>query len=144
MTVKTKAAIYEAYQIATTKTKRLYFKLSSIATTHSHHVSAWSVTCKSIVQGLMNQCPEHQHTAKITASTDRTVLAHSLIVCAYMTAEFTAIPKTPTPCTPFNSAILPATATLTKTNDIHPASPDFSCPHCARNFNSCIGLVGHL
>ncbi|VDM05867.1 unnamed protein product [Schistocephalus solidus] len=29
-------------------------------------------------------------------------------------------------------------------NDIAPASTDFSCPHCARNFNSRIGLVGHL
>ncbi|VDL92239.1 unnamed protein product [Schistocephalus solidus] len=29
-------------------------------------------------------------------------------------------------------------------NDIPPASPDFSCPHCARNFNSRIGRIGHL
>ncbi|VDL91626.1 unnamed protein product [Schistocephalus solidus] len=29
-------------------------------------------------------------------------------------------------------------------NDIPPASTDFSCPHCTRNFNSHIGLVGHL
>ncbi|VDL93312.1 unnamed protein product [Schistocephalus solidus] len=32
----------------------------------------------------------------------------------------------------------------TTMNDIPPASTDFSCPQCARNFNSCIGLVGHL
>ncbi|VDM02637.1 unnamed protein product [Schistocephalus solidus] len=32
----------------------------------------------------------------------------------------------------------------TSINDLLPASPDFSCQHCARNFNSCIGLVGHL
>ncbi|VDM02152.1 unnamed protein product [Schistocephalus solidus] len=65
--------------------------------------SAWSVTCKSIVQRLVNQCLEHQHTAEIAASTALTVLAHSLIAwaysvtCASMTAEFTAMPSTPKP-----------------------------------------------
>ncbi|VDL86938.1 unnamed protein product [Schistocephalus solidus] len=49
-----------------------------------------------------------------------------------------------TPCTPFAPAILTATATPTTMNDNPPASTDFSCPHCARNFNSRIGLVGHL
>ncbi|VDL94371.1 unnamed protein product [Schistocephalus solidus] len=29
-------------------------------------------------------------------------------------------------------------------NDIPPASTDCSCAHCARDFNSRIGLVGHL
>ncbi|VDM01407.1 unnamed protein product [Schistocephalus solidus] len=29
-------------------------------------------------------------------------------------------------------------------NDIPPASTNFSCPHCAHNYNSRIGLVGHL
>ncbi|VDL93046.1 unnamed protein product [Schistocephalus solidus] len=37
-----------------------------------------------------------------------------------------------------------APATPTTSNDILPASTDFSCPQCARNFNSRIGLVGHL
>ncbi|VDL90894.1 unnamed protein product [Schistocephalus solidus] len=49
-----------------------------------------------------------------------------------------------TPCKPSAPAIRSATATHTTKNDILPASTDFSCPHCARNFNSRIGLVGHL
>ncbi|VDL97845.1 unnamed protein product [Schistocephalus solidus] len=48
--------------------------------------------------------------------------------------------NTDTPCTPSTHA----TVTPTTMNDTLPASPDFSCPHCARNFNSRIGLVGHL
>ncbi|VDM00187.1 unnamed protein product [Schistocephalus solidus] len=47
---------------------------------------------------------------------------------------------TDTPCTPSAPAIL----TSTSLNDIPPASPDFSCPHCARDFNSRIGLVGQV
>ncbi|VDL93982.1 unnamed protein product [Schistocephalus solidus] len=50
--------------------------------------------------------------------------------------------NTGTPSTPFAPAIL--TATATTMNDVHPASPDFSGPRCARNFNSRIGLVSHL
>ncbi|VDL86913.1 unnamed protein product [Schistocephalus solidus] len=46
--------------------------------------------------------------------------------------------NTDTPCTPS------ASATHTTMNGIPPASTDFSCPHCARNFNSRIGLVVHL
>ncbi|VDL85216.1 unnamed protein product [Schistocephalus solidus] len=46
--------------------------------------------------------------------------------------------NTDTPCKPS------ATDTPTKMNDIRPASTDFSCPQCAHNFNSRIGLVGHL
>ncbi|VDL88465.1 unnamed protein product [Schistocephalus solidus] len=49
--------------------------------------------------------------------------------------------NTDTPCTPSAPAIHTATATPTTMNDIPPGSPDFSCPHCARNFNSSIGLV---
>ncbi|VDM03779.1 unnamed protein product [Schistocephalus solidus] len=52
--------------------------------------------------------------------------------------------NTETPCTPTALAILRAPATPTTMNDILPASSDFSCPHCARNFNSRIGLVCHL
>ncbi|VDL93271.1 unnamed protein product [Schistocephalus solidus] len=48
--------------------------------------------------------------------------------------------NTDTPCT----ASAPVILTATTINDIHPASPDLSCPHCAHNFNSRIGLVGHL
>ncbi|VDL92089.1 unnamed protein product [Schistocephalus solidus] len=44
----------------------------------------------------------------------------------------------------FAPAIRTFTATPTTINDILPASTDFSCPHCARNFNSRIGLIGHL
>ncbi|VDL85990.1 unnamed protein product [Schistocephalus solidus] len=52
--------------------------------------------------------------------------------------------NTNTPCTPSSPAILTATATPTSMTDIPQASPDFSCKHCARDFNSRIGLVGHL
>ncbi|VDM02288.1 unnamed protein product [Schistocephalus solidus] len=89
----------------------------------------------------VNQCLEHHHIASIAL----TVVVHSLITwaysvtCASMTAEFTD-----TPCEPSASAILTATATTTTTNDILSTPPDFTCPHCARKFNSCIGLVGHL
>ncbi|VDL99819.1 unnamed protein product [Schistocephalus solidus] len=50
--------------------------------------------------------------------------------------------NTDTPCTPSAPAII--TVTAITTNDIPPALSDFSCPHCARNFNSRISLVGHL
>uniref|UniRef100_A0A183SBH6 Mediator of RNA polymerase II transcription subunit 33A n=1 Tax=Schistocephalus solidus TaxID=70667 RepID=A0A183SBH6_SCHSO len=69
-----------------------------IASAHSPHASAWSITCVSIVQRLVNQCLEHQHTTEIIASTN---LAHSLIAwaysvtCASMTADITAMPTTP-------------------------------------------------
>ncbi|VDL96831.1 unnamed protein product [Schistocephalus solidus] len=49
--------------------------------------------------------------------------------------------NTDTPCTPSASDILTATATPTTMKDIPPASTDFSCPQCGRNFNSRIGLV---
>ncbi|VDL97657.1 unnamed protein product [Schistocephalus solidus] len=52
--------------------------------------------------------------------------------------------NTNTSCRPSAPAILTTTATPTTMNDITPASTDFSCPQCARNFNSRIGLVGHL
>ncbi|VDM00126.1 unnamed protein product [Schistocephalus solidus] len=52
--------------------------------------------------------------------------------------------NTDTPCTPSAPAILTATVTPITINDIPPASTDFSCPHCTRNLNSRIGLVGHL
>ncbi|VDL94919.1 unnamed protein product [Schistocephalus solidus] len=47
-------------------------------------------------------------------------------------------------CTPSTPAILSATAISTTMNDIPPTSNDFSCPQCARNFNSRIGMVVHL
>ncbi|VDL90548.1 unnamed protein product [Schistocephalus solidus] len=52
--------------------------------------------------------------------------------------------NTETPCTPSAPAILTTTATPSTMNDIPPASTDFSCTQCARNFNSRISLVGHL
>ncbi|VDM05108.1 unnamed protein product [Schistocephalus solidus] len=52
--------------------------------------------------------------------------------------------NTDTSCTPPAPVILSVTATPSTMNDIPQASTDFSCPHCARNFNSRIGLVGHL
>ncbi|VDL87891.1 unnamed protein product [Schistocephalus solidus] len=112
------------------------------ATAHSPHTSAWSVTCEYIVQRLVNQCLEREHTAEIVASTVLTVLAHSLIAwdfsvtCASMTVEFTD--NTDTACTPSAPVILTVTATPTTMNDIPPASTDFSCPQCACNFNSRI------
>ncbi|VDL86233.1 unnamed protein product [Schistocephalus solidus] len=51
--------------------------------------------------------------------------------------------NTDTPGIPSTPAIL--TATTLHYHERHlPAPPDFYCPHCARNFNSRIGLVGHL
>ncbi|VDL93873.1 unnamed protein product [Schistocephalus solidus] len=52
--------------------------------------------------------------------------------------------NTDTPYTPSAPAILTATSNPTTMNDIPPASSDLSCPHCARKFNSSIGLIGHL
>ncbi|VDL98607.1 unnamed protein product [Schistocephalus solidus] len=52
--------------------------------------------------------------------------------------------NTDTPCTPSAPAILTATANPNTMNDIPPASADFPCPHCSRNFKSRIGLVGYL
>ncbi|VDL96727.1 unnamed protein product [Schistocephalus solidus] len=52
--------------------------------------------------------------------------------------------NTDTPCTPSALAILTATANPTTMNDIPPVSTDFSCPYCARIFNSRIGLIDHL
>ncbi|VDL90815.1 unnamed protein product [Schistocephalus solidus] len=52
--------------------------------------------------------------------------------------------STDTPCTPSAPAVLSAPDTPTTMNDIPPAPPDFSLPQCAHNFNSRIGLVGHL
>ncbi|VDM05068.1 unnamed protein product [Schistocephalus solidus] len=52
--------------------------------------------------------------------------------------------NTDTPFTPSGHAFLTTTATPTSMNDIPQASKNFPCPHCARNFNSRIGLVGHL
>ncbi|VDL89528.1 unnamed protein product [Schistocephalus solidus] len=51
--------------------------------------------------------------------------------------------NTDTSCKPSAPAILTATTTSTTMNDITPASTDFSCPHCACNVNSRIGLVDH-
>ncbi|VDL96574.1 unnamed protein product [Schistocephalus solidus] len=52
--------------------------------------------------------------------------------------------NTDTSCTPSTPAILTAAATPTTMNAIPPASTDFSCLHCTRNFKSRIGLLGHL
>ncbi|VDL98084.1 unnamed protein product [Schistocephalus solidus] len=52
--------------------------------------------------------------------------------------------NTNTSCRPFAPAILTAAATPSSMNYIAPASTDFPCQHCAHNFNSRIGLVGHL
>ncbi|VDL99208.1 unnamed protein product [Schistocephalus solidus] len=108
------------------------------------------ITCESIARRLVNQCLEHQHTTEITTSTDLTVLTHSIIswaysvTCASMTAEFTAMPTTlihhaHPPLLPFLAPLPP------HYHECHPppASTDFSCTHCARNFNSRICLVGH-
>ncbi|VDM02401.1 unnamed protein product [Schistocephalus solidus] len=54
------------------------------------------------------------------------------------------VDNTDTPCIPSAPTILTATATSNTTSENSPALPDFSCPHCTRNFTSRIGLVGHL
>ncbi|VDM01285.1 unnamed protein product [Schistocephalus solidus] len=51
--------------------------------------------------------------------------------------------KTDTPYTPSNPVILTVTTTPNTSNDIPTASPDFSRPHYARNFNSRICLASH-
>ncbi|VDM04185.1 unnamed protein product [Schistocephalus solidus] len=50
--------------------------------------------------------------------------------------------NTDTPYTPSAPAILNRHPTTM--NDTPSASPDFSCPRCARKFNSCFGLIGLL
>ncbi|VDL95377.1 unnamed protein product [Schistocephalus solidus] len=52
--------------------------------------------------------------------------------------------NTDTPYRPSTYAIHTATATPTTTNDIPPALPNFSCPHCARKLTSRTSLVSHL
>ncbi|VDL93902.1 unnamed protein product [Schistocephalus solidus] len=54
------------------------------------------------------------------------------------------VDNTDTPCTFSAPAILTVTATHTTMNDNPPDPPDFSCPHCTRNFTSRFGLDGHL
>ncbi|VDL99881.1 unnamed protein product [Schistocephalus solidus] len=51
--------------------------------------------------------------------------------------------NTYTSCRPSAPAILTATATPTTMNDIPQPLP-ISPAHCTRNFNSRIGLIGHL
>ncbi|VDL99116.1 unnamed protein product [Schistocephalus solidus] len=133
---------------------------------HGLHASAWSVTCESIVQRLVNQCLDYQQQTEIATSTALSVLAHSIIAWAYSgfhcPRAFTHhmglfghmrihdrgfhhnADNTDTRCSSSATAILTATGNLTTPNYIPPASPDFSCTHCARNFNSRIGLVDHL
>nr|VZI41881.1 unnamed protein product [Spirometra erinaceieuropaei] len=132
-TVKTGAAIHEANRIAAAKAKREARKsqlrpvsnaaaqplptcprsmrirttpaLTAIAP--SPHVSAWSVTCESIVQRPENQCLEHQPTPTKLVSTAHTVLALSGIAWVYSaTYAFTTTcgrqpPVTPHPHTPY-------------------------------------------
>ncbi|VDL85194.1 unnamed protein product [Schistocephalus solidus] len=52
--------------------------------------------------------------------------------------------NTDTPSTPSDPSLLTAIAVPHSMNDIPPATPIFFCPHCTRNFNARIGLVGHL
>ncbi|VDM01574.1 unnamed protein product [Schistocephalus solidus] len=52
--------------------------------------------------------------------------------------------STDTPCPHSAPAIINAIATLKTAINNLPAPPGFSCPHCVSNFNSRIGLVGHL
>ncbi|BHF63297.1 hypothetical protein SprV_0200628900 [Sparganum proliferum] len=40
-----------------------------MATAHPPHISAWSVTCKSIAQRLVNQCLEQPHTLAASVKT---------------------------------------------------------------------------
>uniref|UniRef100_A0A183TC69 C2H2-type domain-containing protein n=1 Tax=Schistocephalus solidus TaxID=70667 RepID=A0A183TC69_SCHSO len=96
---------------------------------------------------LVNQCLEHQHTARspppLPSLSSRIHSSHGLIR-SHESGIHRNADNTDTPCTPSAPATLTTTATPTYMNDIRPASSNFSCPHCARNFNSHIGLVGHL
>ncbi|VDL88474.1 unnamed protein product [Schistocephalus solidus] len=75
-------------------------------------------------------------------------VTHRMILFGHMRIHDSGIHRnadnTDTPCTPSAPTIFSAPATPTSMNDIHPASSDFSCPPCARKFNSRIGLIGHL
>ncbi|VDL92610.1 unnamed protein product [Schistocephalus solidus] len=79
--------------------------------------------------------PKLSNTAEIATSNSFTVLAHSLIEWDYTVTCASMLPSAP--------AIRTATATHTTTND-NSSAPDFSCPHCTRNFTSRIDLVVHL
>ncbi|VDM02864.1 unnamed protein product [Schistocephalus solidus] len=82
-------------------------------------------------------CPHYPH-----AFTHRMGLFGNM--CIHDTEIHRNADNTDTPCRPSDPAILTATVVPPTTNDIPPVSPDFSCPHCARNFNTRIDLVGRL
>ncbi|VDL85436.1 unnamed protein product [Schistocephalus solidus] len=117
---------------------------------HGLHASAWSVTCESIVQRLVNQCLEHQNTTEVAASTvlSPSAFTHRMGLFDHMRIHDSGIhlnaDNTETPSTHSAPDILTATAIPATMNDIFPASLDLSCPHFARNFTSRISLVGQL
>ncbi|VDL98308.1 unnamed protein product [Schistocephalus solidus] len=132
-----------------------------IATAHSPHASALSLTCESIAKYMRNHCLEHPATAKITASTALSALAHSLTGWAYsVTCASLTVDKIDNPCTPYTPDILTATDTATTNtmNDNPPAlsiSPAHTAPTTSplpsacsvtcepiarRLMNQCLGL----
>ncbi|VDM04933.1 unnamed protein product [Schistocephalus solidus] len=97
---------------------------------------------------LVSGAPTHSRDSCLLCSHSPRAFTHRMDLFGHMRIHDSGLHRnadnTDKPCTPSAPAILTATATPTTMNDIPPASTDFSCPQCARNFNSRIGLVGHL
>ncbi|VDL93561.1 unnamed protein product [Schistocephalus solidus] len=133
--VQTGSAIYEANRIAAAKAKR--------ARPHPNTHRLVPAPPQPPLPSPSLPLPPPQ-----LAMGMRRAFTHRMGLFAHMRIDDRKIPhnadNTDTPCTPYAPAIHTATATPTTINDLPPASSDFSCPYCARNFTSRIGLVGHL
>ncbi|VDL91155.1 unnamed protein product [Schistocephalus solidus] len=92
--------------------------------------------------------PPHSRDRRLHCSQCPRAFTHCMGLFGHMRIHDSGIHRnadnTETPCTPSAPVILSVPAIPSTTKDIPPASSDFSCPHCAHNFNSRIGLVGHL
>ncbi|VDL90618.1 unnamed protein product [Schistocephalus solidus] len=92
--------------------------------------------------------PSHSRDRRLHCPHCRRAFAHHMGLFGHMQIHASGIHRnadnTDTPSTPSAPAILTPTATATTMNDIPPSSYDFSGPQYARNFNSRIGLIGHL
>nr|VZI43232.1 unnamed protein product [Spirometra erinaceieuropaei] len=106
------------------------------ATAPSPHISAWSVTCKSIAQRLANQCQEHQPTPTALAFTAHTALAPSRIAWAYSAtcASTTTCGRQP-PATPHHNTLPPCLHhhhhTSALTHRKHPTATSHASGKCA-------------
>ncbi|VDM04479.1 unnamed protein product [Schistocephalus solidus] len=102
--------------------------------------------------GQENWCLEHQRTVEIAASN----CLHGHRALTYRTGLFgytrihesriiRNVESTDIPCTistPTFAATAATTTTTIATDDNHQPLSDLSCPHCACNFTSRIGLIG--